>query len=134
MALVEGHVVVFLFRGYAAGHTASGECGFEFVVGEDIQFLLLLALRVFVACCANDIYQARLVNFAVDYFGGQAQRREQRGQGTGRLWIFGLAFDDEFAQSNRCLHVVLAVNEIVPAIVPLKRCRDSLCEQIVSWL
>jgi len=67
----EDYELVFFFRGDPRHDAARFQRRFQLLVREEIELHLLLALDVFNAACAENIYQAGFVDVAMDDFRAQ---------------------------------------------------------------
>ena len=105
--VVEVHDVVVLLAGHGAHHALAAQEADEDVVRVHVQLLLLFALDVLRALCADDILgQSGLVHLAVHHFTSQAEAGEQLAQLAGGIGEFVLAFGDELGEGLDDCHVI----------------------------
>ncbi|CCJ89928.1 hypothetical protein BN132_1856 [Cronobacter turicensis 564] len=95
-AAFENDNLVFFFGGDARHDIACLKRGFELFIGEQIEFLLRLALYVFDAAGTQDIDQTGLIDIAVDDLSAKLYCRQQRRQFPGGVRKFVLLFDNKF--------------------------------------
>ena len=88
--------LIFFFRGNARNDIACFQCGFQFFISEQVEFLLNLALHVLSTAGTQDINQSCFVDIAMDNLGAQFYCRQQSSELTGSMRKLVLLFDNKF--------------------------------------
>ena len=97
---MEGDEVFFFFRGKTGDVIARQKSRLDFLVRENVELLLRLALHVFrTGLAENVVHQPGAVNIAVQHLCGEADGGEDAAQFALGLRVFGLTHDDEFTQT-----------------------------------
>lgn len=76
--------------------SACFQCGFQFLISEQVEFLLNLALHVLSTAGTQDINQSCFVDIAMDNLGAQFYCRQQSSELTGSMRKLVLLFDNKF--------------------------------------
>ncbi|MNV14622.1 hypothetical protein D3C71_1053140 [compost metagenome] len=96
LAAFENNDFIFFFGRNSRDDIACAQCGFQFLIGEQIEFLLHLALHVFGTAGTQDIDQTGLVDIAVDDLRAELYCRQQSSELTSSMRELVLLFDNKF--------------------------------------
>lgn len=103
--LLEENYLLVLLRCDAAAFAAGAQLVEEGFVGVEVELLLLLALDILDARASEDVHEARLVHFAVDLLGRDANVVEQPREAACGFGKFRLPLDDELVECGDFRHV-----------------------------